>query len=205
MQAAGGASLDATAGIAGAESEPPRAARRRARILFAVVALVAYAADVVTKVLAVEHLTGRDDVPLVGSLLQLNLVRNPGAAFSTGTGFTAGLSLLAIAAVVVVLVLSRRLATPLWAAGLGLLLAGVAGNLTDRLVRAPGPLRGHVVDFLMLPNWPIFNLADVCINLAAAIILVQTFRGVRLDGRRAAEPSGSAEPPGPADSPEQTA
>lgn len=158
--------------------------RSRARLLFATVALVAYAVDLVTKVLAVEHLEGRPDVRVLGEVLQLHLTRNPGAAFSTGTGFTAGLSVLAIVAVVVVLVVSRRLATPLWAVGLGLLLAGVAGNLTDRLVRAPGPLRGHVVDFLMLPNWPIFNVADICINAAAAVILLQTFRGIRLDGRR---------------------
>ena len=163
--------------------------RSRARLLFATVALVAYAVDLVTKVLAVEHLEGRPDVRVLGEVLQLHLTRNPGAAFSTGTGFTAGLSVLAIVAVVVVLVVSRRLATPLWAVGLGLLLAGVAGNLTDRLVRAPGPLRGHVVDFLMLPNWPVFNLADVCINVAAGLIILQTFRGIALDGTRESERS----------------
>jgi signal peptidase II len=47
-------------------------------------------------------------------------------------------------------------------------------------------LRGHVVDFLMLPHWPIFNVADMCINVAAALILVQAFRGIRLDGSRVA-------------------
>lgn len=167
--------------------------RSRARLLFATVALTAYGVDLVTKVLAVEHLEGRPDVRVIGDLLQLHLTRNPGAAFSTGTGFTAGLSVLAIVAVCVVLFFARRLATPLWAVGLGLLLAGVAGNLTDRLVRAPGPLRGHVVDFLMLPSWPIFNVADICINAAAAVILLQTFRGVRLDGRRI-----EAEEPAPA-------
>ena len=66
----------------------------------------------------------------------------------------------------------------------GLLLAGIGGNLTDRLLRDPGPLRGHVVDFLMLPHWPIFNVADMCINAAAVLILVQAFRGIRLDGTR---------------------
>ena len=71
--------------------------------------------------------------------------------------------------------------------GLGLLLAGVAGNLTDRVLREPGPMRGHVIAFLMLPNWPVFNIADVCINVAAGIILVQAFRGVRLDGTRVPE------------------
>ena len=69
---------------------------------------------------------------------------------------------------------------------LGLLLAGVGGNLTDRMLREPGPFRGHVVDFLMLPHWPIFNVADMCINVAAGLILVQAFRGIKLDGSRVA-------------------
>ena len=91
--------------------------------------------------------------------------------------------------------LSRRVRNFGWAIAFGFLLAGITGNLTDRLFRAPGVLRGHVVDFLMLPHWPIFNVADMCINVAAALILVQAFRGIRLDGSRVArrtdEPSDS--------------
>lgn len=159
----------------------------RARLLLGGVAVVLYAVDMVTKVLAVERLDGEPDVPLVGDLLVLNLVRNPGAAFSTGTEYTVVLSCLAIVAVLVVLYLSIRVRSRLWAVALGALLAGVAGNLTDRILREPGPLRGHVIDFLMLPNWPVFNIADVCINVAAALILVQAFRGIRLDGTRIPE------------------
>ena len=51
-------------------------------------------------------------------------------------------------------------------------------------VRAPGPMRGHVIDFLMLPNWPVFNVADICINVAAGLILLLAFRGIRIDGGR---------------------
>ena len=91
---------------------------------------------------------------------------------------------LAIVAVGVVLWLSRRVGSSVWAVALGLLLAGVTGNLTDRMLREPGPFRGHVIDFLMLPNWPIFNVADMCINVAAGLILVQAFRGIKLDGSR---------------------
>ena len=97
-------------------------------------------------------------------------------------------SLLAITAVVVVICLSRRLGSLGWAVALGLLLAGVAGNLTDRLFREPGPLRGHVIDFLMLPHWPVFNVADICINVAAGLILLQAFRGIRIDGTPASRP-----------------
>lgn len=147
---------------------------------------VLYAVDQLAKWLAVDRLTGRPDKELVGDVLVLHLTRNAGAAFSTGTGYTELFSCLAILAVVVVLWLSRRLRNNLWAVAFGLLLAGICGNLTDRLLREPGPLRGHVVDFLMLPHWPIFNVADMCINVAAVLILVQAFRGIRLDGSRVA-------------------
>jgi signal peptidase II len=156
---------------------------------------VLYATDQATKWLAVDRLSGKPDKELVGDLLVLHLTRNAGAAFSTGTGYTVLFSWLAIAAVLVVLWLSLRVRNVGWAIAFGLLLAGITGNLTDRLFRTPGALRGHVVDFLMLPHWPIFNVADMCINVAAALILVQAFRGIRLDGSRVArrtdEPSDS--------------
>jgi len=158
----------------------------RARVwrVFAIVALVLYAIDVATKIVAIDKLTGREDIKVVGDILQLHLTRNAGAAFSTGTQYTVVLTCIAIVAVGIVLWLSRRLGNVVWAVALGFLLAGVAGNLTDRMLRDPGPFRGHVIDFLMLPNWPVFNVADICINVAAGLILIQAFRGVRLDGTR---------------------
>jgi len=182
MQAARGTSLNS-----GDHTESPitpRPNRARLRLVVAVTAAVAYLIDVTTKVVAVERLTGKGRVDVVGDLFGFNLTRNPGAAFSTGTAFTAVFSVLAIVATVVVLVLVRRVGTTLWAVGLGLMLAGITGNLTDRLLRAPGPLRGHVVDFLELPHWPIFNVADVCLNVGVVIVLIQTVRGIRLDGTR---------------------
>lgn len=179
MQAAGGASLSEDS--ADTSATP---GRRRFIGVFAAVAAVLYAVDVGTKHLAVEHLTGEPDKQLIGDLLQLHLTRNPGAAFSTGTAFTEVLTGVAIVAVGVVLWLSRRLGSTAWAVALGFLLAGVGGNLTDRMLREPGPFRGHVIDFLMLPNWPIFNVADMCINAAAGLILIQAFRGIKLDGSR---------------------
>jgi signal peptidase II len=148
------------------------------------VACGTYTLDVLSKVLAVEKLTGRPPVEVIGTLLQLNLARNPGAAFSTGTSYTVVLSCIAFAAVFTVLWYSRRLASPLWAIGLGCLLGGVLGNLTDRVFRQPGFMRGHVVDFFQLPNWPVFNVADICINVAAGIIVLQAIRGVSIAGVR---------------------
>ncbi|CAI9419790.1 signal peptidase II [Nocardioides sp. T2.26MG-1] len=182
MQAARGTSLTGDQ-TDPAPTDPTRRPRTRL-LVFAAVALTAYAVDVVSKVVAVDRLTDRPDVQLVGDLFQLHLVRNPGAAFSTGTAYTEVLSGVAIAAVLVLLYLARRIGSTGWAVALGLLLAGVGGNLTDRLLRSPGPLRGHVIDFFMLPHWPVFNVADICIDTAAALILVQVYRGIRLDGTR---------------------
>jgi signal peptidase II len=156
------------------------------RLAFVAVAAAGLALDQVSKTLAMRNLAD-GDIDVLGSWLVLHLTRNPGAAFSTGTQYTLLFSLLAIAAVAVVLYLSRRVGSLVWAVALGLLFAGVAGNLVDRLFRDPAPLRGHVVDFLMVPNWPVFNVADICINVAAGLILVQAFRGVRIDGTREAD------------------
>lgn len=153
-------------------------------LLFLVTVVAAYALDVGSKVLAVRHLTGRPDVEVLGSWLTLHLTRNPGAAFSMGTEYTVVLSCLAIVAAAVMLHLSRTLRDRIWAVGLGLALAGVAGNLTDRILRDPGPFRGHVIDFLRLPNWPVFNVADMCINVGIALIVIQVLRGIHRDGTR---------------------
>jgi signal peptidase II len=153
------------------------------RLLFVGVAIAGLAADQLSKVMAQRHLAS-GDVDVVGSWFTLHLTRNPGAAFSTGTEYTQVFSALAITAVCVVIYLSRRLGSRVWAVALGLLLAGISGNLVDRVVREPGPLRGHVIDFLMVPNWPVFNVADICINVGVGLIILQVIRGVRIDGTR---------------------
>jgi signal peptidase II len=173
MQATRGASLTRD------PASRPRASRLR---LVLGIAVVAWLTDLVTKVVAQRELADRGPVDAVGSLLRLNLTHNAGAAFSTGRSLTPLIALFAMVAFVVVLVLAFRVGTTGWAWALGLLLAGIAGNLTDRLFRDPGPLRGHVVDFLQLPHWPIFNVADVCINVAAALIVAQSVRGIPLRG-----------------------
>ena len=178
MQEARGASLTPSG-----ETRTSPTARHRHRWIFAAVALVAFVADQLTKEWALVALADRS-IPVLGDWFTLHLVFNPGAAFGTGTRFTWVFSCLALVAMAVVLWLSRRLGSGLWTLGLGLLLGGVAGNFADRLFRPPGPMHGHVIDFLMLPNWPGFNIADVCINVAAGVIILQTFRGVNIDGTR---------------------
>ena len=121
----------------------------------------------------------------MGEWFQLHLTRNPGAAFSTVETLTPGAQRAGgLPPALTVVWFARRVGTTTWAVSLGLLLAGITGNLTDRIFRDPGPLHGHVVDFFMLPNWPVFNVADICINVGAALILVNAVRGVSLDGTR---------------------
>jgi signal peptidase II len=181
MQAARGASLiPSDPGPVSGDSR-----RRSTWWLFALVGVAAYALDVGTKQWALSALADRD-IKVVGDVLVLHLTHNPGAAFSTGTEFTVVLSCLAVVAVIAVLTFSVRLASPLWSVGLGLLLGGVGGNLTDRVIREPAFMRGHVIDWLMLPNWPVFNVADMCIIGAASVIILQSIRGVTLRGERVA-------------------
>ena len=137
--------------------------------------------DQVTKSAVVAHLSEDEQRRLVGSILQLHLTRNAGAAFSTATGMTWVLTVIAVAVVVVVLRVASRLQSWIWAVTLGLLLGGALGNLSDRLFRAPGVARGHVVDFLELPHWPIFNVADSAIVTAGVLVVLLTLLGVGLD------------------------
>lgn len=191
MQAARGASLNPSDHTS---PDPQSLPRRQYVVLFAVIAAVAYAVDVVSKVVAVDRLTGEAPVEVVGRYFTLYLQYNSGAAFSLGTSYTLALSCIAIAATIVILWVARRLGSLGWAIGLGFLLAGVTGNLTDRIFRPPGVLRGQVVDLFMFPHFPVFNVADICINIAAAVIIIQALRGVRVDGSRHEDPSpeGSA-------------
>jgi signal peptidase II len=148
------------------------------------VAAAIVAVDQVAKSLAIAHLSIADSRPLVDGLLQLNLTYNSGAAFSFGTTATPVFAVLALAVVVVIVAVSTLVRSRLWTWALALLLGGAAGNLTDRLARPPGPFRGHVVDFLQLPHWPIFNVADMCVVSAALLIMLATLTGRVLDGRR---------------------
>ena len=165
-------------------------------------AAVVYVLDQVTKALAVARLEPGEAVEVLGPVLRLQLVYNPGAAFGIATSMTWVFTVIAVVVVVAVVRYARRLASRGWALALGLVLAGAAGNLTDRLLRQPGFARGHVVDFLELPRWPVFNVADSAICTAAVLVAVLSLRGIDVDGARArdVEPTpGTAVPQGAED------
>ncbi|MFI5731491.1 signal peptidase II [Kribbella sp. NPDC051587] len=152
--------------------------------LFAVAGIVVLGLDQLTKALALAHLTPGEPVNVIGSLLKFNLIRNSGAAFSLGAGYTPVISVIQIAVAVGVIYLSRRLGSTGWAIAFGLLFGGAVGNITDRIFREPSPFHGHVVDFLQTPHWAIFNVADMAVTSAAILLVIQTLRGIRLDGTR---------------------
>lgn len=167
----------------------PAGTRRRIG-LFAIVAVLALAADVVSKLLVVAYLPeSHEPVRLLGGALYLDQARNSGAAFSLGTGFTVVLTAIAVAVVVVIVRQAARLRSAGWAVSLGLILGGALGNLADRVFRTPGVGRGRVVDWISVfgrlgERWPIFNLADSAVVCGAVLAALLALRGVDIEGSR---------------------
>ena len=172
------------------------------------VAIVVLALDVVSKLIVVAKLSDRDPVRLLGGFLKLEETRNAGAAFSVGTGATFVFAFVAVAVIVVILRSARRLYSGPWAIVLGLLLGGATGNLIDRVVRSPGLFRGQVVDWIALPHFAVFNLADSAITVGGVLAVLLAIAGRQFDGtvvslnaaRRGAHAAGASEASDPAES-----
>lgn len=162
-------------------THPAPRARRVLIAWTASLAVLVLVVDQITKIWAEEALTGQDRIPLIGDLLGLVLVYNPGAALSIGTGMTWLLTVLVVVVVIVIMRSLRKLGSFGWAIALGLLLGGAVGNLVDRLTNEPGFGRGHVVDFI---DYGVFvgNVADIAIVVAAALVAILALRGIGIDG-----------------------
>jgi signal peptidase II len=148
-------------------------AARRLRVVALTVALIVVV-DQLTKVWAVSALSD-GPISIIGDTVELHLTRNPGGAFGRFRGMT---PILAVLAVVVAIFLLRAVhrARDAWTiAALTLVLGGALGNLSDRFFRSPGVLRGHVVDFIRVGWWPVFNVADSCVTIGAVILIVRSF------------------------------
>lgn len=171
-----------------ADQEAQPQPRKRLRLLLSIAGVV-LALDIVTKVLAVRLLVPGQPVSIIGDTVTWTLVRNSGAAFSMATGYTWVLTLIATGVVIGIIWMGRRLVSPWWALGLGMILGGALGNLVDRFFRSPGPLRGHVVDFLSVGWWPVFNVADPAVVGGAILLVVLSLFGFDFDtdGRRRPE------------------
>ena len=172
-----------------AESDQARPTERRPRralllSLFFGLAVFAYVFDQLTKLWVTANMTEGERIPVLPPLLHWYYIRNSGAAFSIGENVTWVFTIIMTAVSVAILLQLRKLGSLWWALALGLLLGGALGNLTDRLFREPSFAMGHVVDFIQLPNFAIFNIADSAVVSAVAIICLLTLRGISLDGSR---------------------
>lgn len=152
--------------------------------LAAVVVLI----DQATKAWALATLEGRPSVEVLGTWLQWSFATNSGAAFSFGSGNTWVFTIFAAVIITGVLVLTPRVRNRWWAVSLGLILGGGLGNFIDRIFRDPGIGQGHVIDFIRVPNWPVFNIADMAVVGGALLAVLLSLRGIDYrDG--AAEPA----------------
>jgi signal peptidase II len=177
-------------GESGFSASVPRTANRRALVILAVVAAAVLVVDLISKQLVVGHLREGEPVRWLGGAIYLSYIRNPGAAFSFGTGITWIFPLITVAVIAGIAVLSRTLRSIGWAIAFGLVVGGAFGNLADRVFRAPGPMRGHVVDFISLfspdgSHFAIFNLADSALSCGVALALLLEVLGRHRDGTRA--------------------
>lgn len=133
-------------------------------------AFLIFLVDYLTKFVAVEVLS---DGPLkvIGNFLKFELVYNTGAAFSIATSQGIFLSVFAMLAAVAILYFATRIDSKNWAVALGLVLGGIFGNLADRIFQSPGGLQGPVVDWISLPYWPTFNIADSAVVIGVSTIV----------------------------------
>jgi signal peptidase II len=142
------------------------------------VAWFVWVLDLATKLWAVSTLSDRSNIKVLGDFFQLTLVRNPGAAFSIAEGATIFLTLFGFFVLAIIFYFSVKITSKGWSVVLGLAMGGILGNLVDRIFREPGVLRGHVIDWLQVPNFPVFNIADSAIVIAAGISMLLSLRNI---------------------------
>jgi signal peptidase II len=152
-------------------------------------AVLAVVLDQVVKELSTKGLIEGEPVRILGGLIYLSLLRNSGAAFSLGSGYTWVFPLVTLAVICWIGWMTRRLRSVPWAIALGLVLGGALGNLGDRLFRAPGPLQGHVVDMISLfgpyaEYFAVFNVADACLSVGVVLAVLLELTGRQRDGSR---------------------
>lgn len=171
-------------------AHPPTRRGRAVALLLAIAASIVLA-DQVTKHLALQELADREPVRLLGGAVYLTITRNSGAAFSLGSDYTFVFPLVVLTVVSWITWMMWRLRSVPWAVALGLVLGGALGNGSDRMFRAPGPLRGHVIDMVSVfdPHgqvFPVFNLADSCLVTGVSLAVLLELTGRQRDGTRLA-------------------
>lgn len=169
-----------------------------ARRLPLLIAVAIVALDQLTKWWVVSALQVGETRSLIPRVLYLHRVENSGAAFGLLPGWGSFIALGAIATVVLIFIVVRRLPGRLEAVALGLVLGGALGNLIDRLFRGPGLLDGKVVDFLRFDfyrSFPAFNVADTAITVGAALAVLAAFALSREEGEAGGPAGGGHDDP----------
>ena len=133
-------------------------------------AFLIFLADYLTKYAALSFLSDAP-VKILGNILKFELTFNTGAAFSLATSKTIYLSVFAMAVAGFIFFFASRIDSTKWAIALGLVLGGIFGNLSDRIFRSPGGLQGAVVDWISVPHWPTFNIADSAVVVGVVSIV----------------------------------
>jgi signal peptidase II len=167
-----------------AANEPPPPQHAGRPLLATGIVLGVVVLDQLSKLWAVRELVDAP-VTVIGDDIGFALTRNTGSAFSLFQAFTPLLALVAIVVAVLLVRAVRRARDTLMVVGLSLVLGGALGNLMDRLFRAPGFLKGAVVDFVHVGSFPTFNVADSAITIGAIIIVVWAVRTDILEQRAA--------------------
>ncbi|GAA2035925.1 hypothetical protein GCM10009720_15610 [Yaniella flava] len=145
--------------------------------------VIAYVADLWSKETVLANMQEGEQIPVIESVVNWHFIRNPGAAFSIGTEVTWLFTVIQAAGLLIVLYLIVfRARTMPWLITLGALGGGIAGNLTDRLFREPTFGMGHVIDFISVPNFAIFNIADSFIVCSIIVIVIMVLFGKTMDG-----------------------
>jgi signal peptidase II len=157
----------------------------KSTLRFLGVAILVIAFDQLTKALALANLELYKPVPVIGEILHFTLAFNDRAAFSLGGASTWVFTLISSVVALGLIWFGPKFKTRGWLILGGLALGGVCGNLIDRLFREPGFPNGHVVDFIQIPfNFPIFNIADSAICIAAFLIALRIIRGQKFGGSK---------------------
>jgi signal peptidase II len=195
LQAVGGTTLNAdeATGVPAANQRSGGARSgftTAALVTLGVTGVLAVALDQWVKHLSTEHLHEGQPVRILGGLIYLSLLRNSGAAFSFGSGHTWIFPVITVVVIGWIVWMARKLRSVPWAIALGLVLGGALGNLSDRLFRAPGPFRGHVVDMISVfapygERFAVFNIADSCLTVGVVLAVLLELIGLQRDGTRA--------------------
>lgn len=164
-------------------ANPEQPVQQRAWWIALIPLVIAYVADLWSKETVLATMEEGERIGVIEPIISWHFIRNPGAAFSIGTDYTWIFTIIQTVGLIIVLYLVvHRARTLPWLLTLGALGGGIAGNLTDRLFREPGFGTGHVIDFIAVPNFAIFNIADSFIVVSIIVVVILVMMGKTMDG-----------------------